>query len=362
MTRLIAIRSKRRVYCRASGRTTDETLPRNTILLGDVVEQLRQLRAESIDAVVTSPPYYLLRNYGTPDQLGLEATVDDYVERLVAVCDELARVLKPTGSLWLNLGDSYSRHARFGARRKSLLLAPERVVIALADRGWIVRNRVVWHKSNPMPASVGDRLISSWEHVYFLTRSDQYFFDLDAVREPYRSKSPLTRDARHEKSETRASHGDPRFKYSGARPTWAGPYAGSNGGLHRNLPRHPLGKAPGDVWTLATASYHEAHFATFPPRLIERPLRATCPARVCQTCGRAWVQAKGVAIRPGCTCAAGWRPGLVLDPFMGAGTTAVVAKALGRDYLGIELNRKYRAMALNRIAESGGASGTKERR
>jgi len=354
--------SRLRRYCRPSGSGAPEATPRNTILLGDVTEQLRGLPAASIDTVVTSPPYYLLRDYGSPDQLGLEPTVEAYVERIVAVCRELARVLTPTGSLWLNIGDSYSRHARFGARRKSLLLAPERVILALAADGWIVRNRVVWHKSNPMPASVRDRLVSSWEHVYLLTRAESYFFDLDAIREPYRSTSPLTENAPGEKSETRDHHGDPRFKYSGARPTWAGPYAGSNGGLHRKLPRHPLGKTPGDVWTVATASYRDAHFATFPERLIERPLLATCPARVCQMCGRAWKQSSGVPTEPACSCQAAWRPGIVLDPFMGAGTTGVVARRLGRDYLGIEVNPTYLALAVSRIAASGGAGRTEERR
>ena len=299
-----------------------------------------------------------------PGQLGAEATVADYVANLVAVSDELARVLKPTGSLWLNLGDSFSRHAKYGAPPKGLLLAPERVLLALADRGWIVRSKVVWAKPNPMPASVTDRLTSTWEPIYFLVRSRGYFFDLDAIRVPHRSGRGLTAPGRHAKSKSRAEQQP--GKHSGKAPAWAGPLAGSNSGLDRARAEgragHPLGGNPGDVWTIPTSGYRGAHFATFPTRLIERPLLASCPARVCPSCGRAWIQASGVPTRPDCKCGSGWRRGLVLDPFMGAGTTGVVAKTLGRDWLGIELNPDYRALALSRIAASGSAGSTKERR
>jgi site-specific DNA-methyltransferase (adenine-specific) len=339
-------------------------VPRNTILLGDVLDQLRNLPAGSIDTIVTSPPYFLLRNYQAPGQLGAEETVAEYVANIVGVCDELARVLKPTGSMWLNLGDSFSRHAKYGASPKGLLLAPERVLLALADRGWIVRSKVVWSKPNPMPASVTDRLTSTWEPIYFLVRSRSYFFDLDAIRVPQRAGRGLTGPGRHAKSKSRAELQP--GKYSGKAPAWAGPLAGSNDGLDRARAEgragHPLGKNPGDVWQVPNSGFRGAHFATFPTRLIERPLLATCPARVCVSCGRAWVQAKGVAVRADCDCRSSWRLGLVLDPFMGAGTTGVVAKGLGRDWLGIELNAGYRALALSRIAASGGAGSTKERR
>jgi len=317
---------------------SDQSLHRNQILLGDAREVLGRLPAASIDTAITSPPYHLLRSYsGGEQEIGTEATIAGYVENIVTVCDQLARVLTPTGSLWLNLGDSYSRHPRYGAEAKSLLLGPERVLLRLAETGWIVRNKVVWAKPNPMPASVGDRLNTTWEPLYLLVRSRKYFFDLDAIREPHRTRRPSTGRQTQELA-----------KYATSRPQWAGPLAGSNVGLLRARAEgragHALGKNPGDVWTVATAGYRGAHFATFPEKLITRPLLATCPDQVCILCGRPWQRGA-----PVCDCGVGWRPGIVLDPFTGAGTVAVVAERHGRDWLGIELNPEYRQLALARI-------------
>ena len=293
-----------------------------------------------MDAILTSPAYFRLRNYEVDGQLGMESTVSGWVDQLVDVCDELARVLKPSGSLWLNLGDSYSRHEQFGAPPKSLLLGPERLLLALSERGWIVRNKVVWSKPNPMPASVRDRLNTTWEPIFLLVRSPDYFFDLDAIREPHRSTRP-------------ASVVKHPLKYDGGkRPSWAGPLAGGNDGLLKARAEgrsgHPLGKNPGDVWTVATASYPGTHWATFPARLIERPIKATCPERTCASCGKPWRRIDN-RLRPDCRCKAAYLPGLVLDPFMGSGTTAIVAERLGRDWLGIELKPEYVEMAMNRI-------------
>src|SRR5256885_9171231 len=137
--------------------------PRNTILTGDAVTRLRELPPASVDCVVTSPPYFQLRDYGVPGQLGLEPTVSGWVADLRQICREVARVLVPTGSLWLNLADSFSRHDRYGAPTKGLLLAPERLLLALAQDGWIVRNKVIWSKPNPMPNSVTDPLALTYE-------------------------------------------------------------------------------------------------------------------------------------------------------------------------------------------------------
>jgi DNA modification methylase len=305
-------------------------LPHNTILVGDALTRLRELPSASVDCVITSPPYYQLRNYGVAGQLGLEDTVDAWVESLQAVCREVARVLKPTGAFWLNLGDSYSRHLRYGALPKSFLLGPERLVLALVRDGWIVRNKVVWAKTNPMPNSVRDRLNATHEVVYFLVRSRSYFFDLDAIREPHRTKS------------RRSARPVPIMP-----PTWAGPLAGRNDGLLRaraaGQPGHPLGKNPGDVWELAAHAYRGAHFATFPEALIRRPLLATCPKWACARCGVPYRR------EPICSCRAGVVPGLVLDPFFGTGTVGVVARQFGRDWLGIELNRTYVALAWERL-------------
>jgi DNA modification methylase len=315
-------------------------LPRNTILIGDAATRLCELPAASVDCVITSPPYFGLRDYGAEGQLGLEDSVQEWVANLLPVLDELGRALKPEGSVWLNLGDSYSRHPKYGAPTKSFTLGPERLLLALLERGWIVRNKVVWAKPNPMPTSVRDRLTAGWEPMYFLVRSRRYFFDLDAVRIPHRSQPSQSANAAD----------------AGWRSAWAGPLASPRAGLaelkRSGAPGHPLGKNPGDVWLISTSSFRGGHRATFPESLVERPVLATCPERTCLTCGRAWGReqvARAVGrlavigqLRPACSCGAGWRPGVVLDPFIGSGTTAVVAERLGRDWLGIELRPSSR--------------------
>ncbi|MGZ6609002.1 MAG: DNA methyltransferase, partial [Solirubrobacteraceae bacterium] len=194
-----------------------------------------------------------------------------------------------------------------------------------------------------MPNSVRDRLNCSWEYLFHLVRTRHYFYDLDAIRVPHQSPSRgLTARARRAKAKTGPSHTKP------PRPIWAGPLAGRNDGLIRARAEgragHPLGKNPGDVWTLPTAPARHEHFAVFPEALVERPLRATCPVKVCTRC-----LAPTATDRSACDCRAPTRPGLVLDPFMGAGTSAVVAERLGRDWLGIELNPKFKRLALARI-------------
>jgi DNA modification methylase len=331
------------------------TLPRRRILLGDASKQLRRLPAESVDCVVTSPPYFSLRDYGVDGQFGTEATIDDWVRELVTVAAEIRRVLKPTGSLWLNVGDGYSRHSREGAAKKSLLLGPHRLAVALAADGWLVRNHIVWAKRNAMPSSVGDRLTCSHETILLLTKQEHYYFDLDAIRVP---------------ATTGIAPGRPPRRMSYPPPS-AVPYIVNSPrvDLNRGLgmlksagqQSHPLGKNPGDVWHLATAAYRGAHFAVFPGELVRRPLLATCPERLCVSCGQPWSRklqrhaGRLLAIgplRPGCDCGQEWRPGVVLDPFMGSGTVAIVAETHRRDWVGVELNPKYIALAEARIAGS----------
>lgn len=346
--------------------TRPPELPVDEILVGDALEQLKRLPTASVDTVVTSPPYFRLRNYGVDGQIGAENTIEQYLDALLAVLDEVARVLKPAGSLWLNLGDTYSRHHTHGATPKGLVLAPERLLLGLNERGWSCRNKVVWAKPNPMPASVKDRLSATWEPLYLLTRSKSYFFDLDAIRVDGRS----TR-LKPTKVGARTKHG----ATGPERPSWAGPNAGNNSGLSamkaRGQATHPLGKNPGDVWSIATAAYRGAHFATFPEALVERPLHATCPERVCTSCGTAWRRAPHIAalgriavataLRKSCGCPdRHWQPGIVLDPFLGAGTVAVVAKRLGRRWIGIELNPAYARVAEDRIAAASSAAHPNE--
>lgn len=322
--------------------------PRNQVLVGDALTRLQQLPAGSVDCIVTSPPYFALRNYGAPGQFGAEASVEQWVEKLRVVFAEAGRVLSPRGTLWLNLGDAFSRGQRWGAPAKSLLLGPERLLLALAADGWTVRNKIVWAKRNPKPSSARDRLTLTWEPIYLLVRFQRYAFDLDAIRMPHRSRSA-------------AARGPTRPQ---ARPAWAGPLAGTDAGLPavkaRGAVGHPLGKNPGDVWALASSHYRGAHFATFPEALVEPCLRAGCPALVCARCDQPWQRPPLIRrlghlavmreLTPACACRAKARPGLVLDPFMGAGTVAVVAERLGRDWLGIELNPDFVALTKQRLS------------
>jgi DNA modification methylase len=324
-----------------------KTLPRNTILTGDARRVLSELLPESVDCCVTSPPYANgLRDYGNPGQLGQEPNITGYVANLRAVLREVHRVLKDTGSLWLNLGDSFSKHTRQGAPRGSLLLTPQRLALALSEDGWIVRNVAVWQKPAPMPESARDRLSRTYEVVIFATKTRRYFFDLDAIRVPHRSVG---------KARVRASE-------------LGRLYQGGNDGLGKlkavGRVGNRNGKNPGDVWRVATAIDRLGHQATFPAGLIERPIRATCPAAICVQCDRAWTRPTRIISRRTsegmrhvrevgelrrCDCFAPTRPGVVLDPFMGTGTTAVVAERLGRDWLGIELNPTFTKLAEDRL-------------
>lgn len=317
--------------------------PRNVVLAGDAVTVLHTFASASVDCVVTSPPYFGARRYEAgAGELGTEPHVDAWVAGLRAVSREIARVLKPCGCYWLNVGDTYSRRMALGAPRKSLLLGPERLVRGLLADGWIVRNRVAWIKTAPLPTPVLDRLANSWEYVYLLTRQADYYFDLDAIREPLRSA------------------GKPRIARNVDRGL--GPLAAPRAGLARMAAEgrsgHVLGKNPGDSWLLPTGRAVGGHIATFPDALVRRPILATAPQQVCTGCGRPWRRSKrrvrflaGRAMpRPiePCGCGMPTRPGLVLDPFAGSGTTLRVARALGRDALGIELKPQFAALARDR--------------
>jgi site-specific DNA-methyltransferase (adenine-specific) len=323
--------------------------PRNEVLVGDVRQLLARVPDASVDSIITSPPYFGLRDYGHVDQLGLERSVHDWVNNLRVVCHDLARVLKATGGLWLNVGDGYSAHAREGVDRKGLLLGPQRLAIALSDDGWLIRNQVVWAKSNAMPNSVSDRLTNRHELLFFMVRSPRYYFHLDPIRVPRRGRPAPPRVPKN-----------PEYPPSGTAPL----SVDRNRGLARlksvGLSGHPLGANPTDVWECATANYDDAHFATFPERLITPALLATCPERVCVKCGQPWRPAdqrlygRLLAVgelRPDCRCYADWRPGVVLDPFMGSGTVALVAEQHRRDWLGIELNPAYAALTTKRLAD-----------
>jgi site-specific DNA-methyltransferase (adenine-specific) len=323
-------------------------LPRNCVLAGDAAGVLGRLLPESVDCVITSPPYFRRRDYHISGQLGREATITEYVAGLRDVCRNIRRVLKGHGSLWLNLGDSYARQPGRGVPVGSLFLLPQRVALMLAADGWYVRNVLVWQKPNPLPASVRDRLSSTYEVVIFATSQRHYFFDLDAIRIPHRSAR-----------QPRPTHSPP--------PLYQGKHEGLSALKAAGVLGHPNGKNPGDVWTIPTAIDRHGHQATFLEALIEPILLSSCPERICVQCDAAWrrptrivtthttegprhVRRVGALHR--CDCYAPSRPGIVLDPFMGTGTTAVVAERLGRDWLGIELSSTYRALTTKRLAEA----------
>ena len=334
-------------------------VPRNAILVGDATEELRRLPRASVDCCITSIPYFNVRDYGVRRQIGLEKNVDAWVEAMRPVFHELARVLKPTGSVWCNVDDSWSTNLGLGVPPKGMLLAPERLITALAADGWIVRSKVVWAKPNPLPRPMTDRPNHAYEPFFLITRSGSYHFDLDSIRIPY-------------------------DKVAGGLPT---PVPWTVGHSLEGSPGSLLGRDPGDVWTIPARGFRGGHFATYPEALVEKPILASCPERICTGCGAPWgreskqhvvgnrvsgptsgrvarfpgrwrvFRTRGPLV-PTCRCKRAWRPGIVLDPFFGAGTTAVVAERLRRDWIGIELNPGYARMAAARLEDAREANRT----
>jgi DNA modification methylase len=326
------------------------------ILTGDCRTVLRSLPDQSVHCCVTSPPYWGLRDYGVDDQIGLEDSPDAFVGQLVDVFREVRRVLRDDGTVWLNLGYSYAgsgrggnpteatstleggqesqrasmvRRARgkgeigasarnaavtkpppHGLKQKDLVGAPWMVAFALRADGWYLRQDIIWSKPNPMPESVTDRCTKAHEYLFLLSKSARYFYDVDAVREPHQN-ADRKGERRSYSPGSASSH-----RIDGGHEAQKGSFVG--------LPLNPRGRNKRSVWTVATSPFSEAHFATFPPALIEPCILAGCP-----------------------------RGGVVLDPFFGAGTTGLVADRLQRDCIGIELNPEYAAMAERRINGDG---------
>jgi site-specific DNA-methyltransferase (cytosine-N4-specific) len=284
-------------------RSTDEY----GLFQGDALEELQQFPDQAVSCVVTSPPYFGLRDYGVHGQIGLEPSPEEYTKSLQQVFSEARRTLADDGTLWLNIGDSYNAYngnrgtSKTGFSRndpmpqlpkgsgltvpslpnKNLLGIPWRVAFALQDDGWILRNAIVWHKPNAMPESVRDRLSCRYEMLFMFSKRARYWFDLEPIKEPL------------------------------VRPEAAG--HNPEVGRRRGAEYTPgTGKNPGDVWSVSTKPFRGAHFATMPPELAERCVLAGC--------------------KPG---------GIVLDPFSGSGTTGMVALRNGRRYAGIDLNPEY---------------------
>ena len=322
--------------------------PRNVVLQGDALAVLRTLPDASVDCVVTSPPYFQVRSYqGGAQEFGQETHVDEWVVHLRAVAAEIARVLVPWGAFWLNVGDVYASRPSEGAPAKSLLLGPERLAQALLADGWLVRNRLAGRSLTPCRPRrpTGSRSHGSSSTCWcasattssISTRSASHWLSADAAR-------PRPTPDR------RTCHGARDHGHSGL--TRLG---------REGLRGHPLGKNPGDAWRIAGARVR-GHGASFPAELIRRPILATCPEKVCSRCGKPWQRARHPvrfvdgkprprALVP-CGCGAATRPGLVLDPFMGSGTVALVARKHGRDWLGIELNPEYVQLTRERLERS----------
>jgi DNA modification methylase len=356
-----------------------------TILVGDVRTRLRQLADNSIHCIVTSPPYWSLRDYGVDSQIGLEASPAEFIATMVDVFEELRRVLRPDGTCWVNMGDSYAggrchtghpdplraqaggitevmrgKRKMIASRRrddapiprsdirvpglkpKDLVMMPHRLAIALQDAGWWVRQDIVWHKPNPMPESVRDRCTKAHEYIFLLTKSEKYYFDQDAISEPVspNTHARLSQDVQNQIGSARANGGaktNGNMKAVGRKVSpgtgvgfsrgydkVAKPRVKNNASFDEAMAIMPDTRNKRSVWTITTQPFAEAHFATFPPELPETCIKAGCP--------------------PG---------GTVLDPFFGAGTTGLVADRLQRNCIGIELNPAYAEIARRRIqAES----------
>ncbi len=386
-------------------------LPLNQILQGHAVEVLKNFPDESIDLCFTSPPYFGLRTYladGVGGEIGRESNMHDYINSLVQVFGEVKKKLKPTGSLFVNIGDTYNgdksgtsngrsdQGSTIGAQKKgaidananthkirqpgipekSLLGIPQRLRLALTDKlGFCLRNELIWNKPNAMPGSAMDRWTSSHEYILFFTK-EPYGYYFDTQYEPFRTSDG-------DSSKILASTSSMSFGGSKNR------HKGYGNALYSGKPWNPQvgigGRIARDVWTINTQGRRDAHFATFPDELPRRAILAACPQFVCDGCGfmrKKQYNKLKVDTRPGlnngngksggsadpnakfhnselstkrqhilrmpadelthCTCSnTKWRPGVVLDPFCGRGTTCIIARMLGRDYIGIDLNRNF---------------------
>ena len=302
----------------------------------DCIEGLRLLPDNFVDCCITSPPYWGLRDYGVDGQLGLEKTPEEYVAKMTDIFREVRRVLKKEGTLWLNLGDSYAGSGKgsnpdgtihpsslngkqgthkgtiegtkkpqiayeIGLKPKDLVGIPWMTAFALRADGWWLRQDIIWHKPNPMPESVTDRCTKSHEYIFLMSKSQKYYYDQEAILE-----------------DSIWAEQDHRFKDgpTAGGKTLSGQYAIDKAGAYREDGK----RNKRDVWTVNTEPYKEAHFATYPQRLIIDCIKAGCP--------------KG---------------GIVLDPFMGSGTTAVVARKIDRNFIGFELNESYITIAEQRL-------------
>ena len=273
------------------------------ILIGDAKDKLKELETESIQSVITSPPYWGLRDYGNDEQIGQEETPDKYIDNMVEVFDKVFKVLKKDGTLWLNIGDSYSsiRNEKIGVKKKDLVGIPWMLAFALRKNGWYLRQDIIWAKPNPMPESVRDRCTKSHEYIFMLTKSEKYYYNHNAIREPRTSSG--------------SNHQFGGKKYNDP----DNPIYGSIQSVYESDGK----RNKRDVWNITTQPFKDAHFAVMPEALVEP-----------------------------CILAGSKVDDLILDPFAGSGTVGVVAKKHNRKFIGIELNADYAKIASDRINET----------
>lgn len=292
---------------------------KNTILKGTALRELQRIPDKSVHLIITSPPYWGLRDYGHPDQIGMESELQQYLDHLLEITAELHRILRPDGAMFWNHGDAYGGTGKKGNSRdpkykngrnaidppnrkyraKCMTMQNYRLAMAMVDRQrWILRNVIIWHKPNAMPSPVKDRFTNTYEPVFFFTKRKHYYFNLDGVLEPYK---------------------DPKEMAYRSKLTANKDYAGKEY-PQRIKPKVRAGKNPGDVWDIKTRPFKGAHFAVFPVELAEHIIKAACPSG-----------------------------GIVLDPFMGSGTTALAAFRHGCAFIGVELKQEYIDMAMERI-------------
>ena len=302
-------------------------LETNIIHIGDNLFHLTNIPDNSVDMCVTSPPYYNLRDYKNSGQIGAENTVKDFVENLCKVFDEIHRILKPTGSCWVNIGDTYDK--------KRLLQVPSRFEIAMCDRGWHLRNEIIWSKPNPQPISSKDRFWSNHEKFFWFVKDvKKYYFNRDAILVPQAEISIRRMFSKNNMSKRKDFNASDKEGFAISSNSQDKHYARMREemGIDKEFNYEELiksGKCPTrpefDTWNVPSVTYKGAHFAVYPPELIEKPILSCCPEQ-----------------------------GIVIDPFMGSGTTGEVAKLNNRRYIGLELNPEYAILANERISKVGG--------
>lgn len=299
----------------------------NEIHTCDCLEFMKRLPGKSIDFCMTSPPYWKMRDYGSKRQVGQERTPEEYIGKLVLIFRELKRILKDSGSFYLNLGDTYigtdsgsvSKKKKTWKRPKQLALLPARVAIALQNDGWLLRNDICWFKPNGLPSSVKDRLTTRWEHIFHFVKQKKYYYDLDGIRVPHKASTIKRVRNRVRLNERTGRPFTVKSKYFGSDYSQIGSNDFLSGKSLEGILNFKGGN-PGDFWEISVKPLSTPHFAVYPEELCIRPIKSSCPLG-----------------------------GIVFDPFAGSGTTLVTTVKLGLRFIGCDLNPDYVRFAMERL-------------